>query len=522
MSTARPLRSRRFPRLFALAIASAGVLAACNSLTGVNDLNIVPGGVGTAGTGGDATGTGGAAVGGAALGQACGTCVTGLDCVFGKCRKPCQDDSEAACAGTSCLTEQAAQKSGCRLDGETCENGTGTGVLACGPDKILRAACDAAKTCRNDQECINGTCIGKDEKSTPWGKCGKQGKTCVGDVLTVCDIKAPGVTSPKCGSADLCKASLPGEGNACVLCGAGENLCTIDVNMGKLVSGASCTADGSGFTFSPCQDTQCNPLTGLCQAIVVDTNEVTRKEYQAFLAEVMKGGTDKLRDGDPAVPNACFGNPLTPDVQCVAQATTAGVYCVEGGTPGSCDQHPVVCVDWCDAFAYCQAQGKRLCGKIGGSLNDNLPLADFDKPGVSEWMNACTVGGRWPFATDTDTYTSAGAGTIGQDCNAKDTGMNKPRPVGAQPNCRHQSPGYGSRDLLGNVREWESSCAMPATTSGAGLTDKCHARGASYRSEDDEEPKLLSAKQMRCEADETELRQAHKPDLGFRCCGKKL
>jgi hypothetical protein len=53
-----------------------------------------------------------------------------------------------------------------------------------------------------------------------------------------------------------------------------------------------------------------------------------------------------------------------------------------------------VCVDWCDAHAYCKPVGKRLCGKIGGGPN---LYADYASASSSEWYRACSSGGSFTY-----------------------------------------------------------------------------------------------------------------------------
>lgn len=548
---ARSAGKRSVLRAVVGAVAATLLLAACNSLTGVNDLNVSPGGVGPgggaggvggggSGTGGTASGAGGDAgggpVGGAAgatsggaLNEACagpGSCAAGLECVFGICRTICDTDSTAACSATSCFTDVTTQKSGCRTASETCADGAGKGDLVCGPDKVLRMPCSPTRACRGDQECISGSCIGKDEKGTEWGKCGKQGKSCANTDLTVCDIGKPGGHTDKCTTKEICEASVPGPAQTCVTCKPGETKCEVD-GTSKQISGAVCVPDGSGYDAKACTGVtaQCNPAVGVCQKLLVDDNEVTQEQYQAFLT-VKTGGTNKLPNGNPAVPLFCNGNDLAPNGNCLSSAP-AGVVCPQN-TPG-CAKHPQVCVDWCDAFAYCASYGKKLCGKIGGTTNDNLPLADFADPGKSQWMNACTAAGRYAHATDIDdNYTSAGPTSIGQQCNGKDKGQaGDPNVRTTLPvddagllQCKHKVSGYDKAlNLLGNVREWESSCSKPISEDSASLTDTCRVRGGSFRTVDDDAGMTpIASPGMRCDADEVELRSKAAPDLGFRCC----
>ena len=60
---------------------------------------------------------------------------------------------------------------------------------------------------------------------------------------------------------------------------------------------------------------------------------------------------------------------------------------------------PMVCINWCDAHAYCERMGKRLCGQRG----DDVP-AEYDgeraaDPETAEYMNACSASGRFAFPT---------------------------------------------------------------------------------------------------------------------------
>jgi hypothetical protein len=83
--------------------------------------------------------------------------------------------------------------------------------------------------------------------------------------------------------------------------------------------------------------------------------------------------------------------------------------------------YPVVNVTWCDAYVYCAAHEKRLCGAIGGGpLAFEKPLIHPDRgtslqelakldpvvrdPGVSEYANALTESGhrRFPYGDKYD------------------------------------------------------------------------------------------------------------------------
>ncbi len=155
---------------------------------------------------------------------------------------------------------------------------------------------------------------------------------------------------------------------------------------------------------------------------------------------------------------------------------------------------PVVCVDWCDAYAYCKAVGKRLCGRIGGGANDYSKSADAT---LSQWYNACTSGDRndYPYG---DTYQAV-------TCNGGDAGKGKVLEVKTKPGCQSSVAGYeGVFDLSGNVWEWEDSCQ-----SSTGVGDYCRVRGAAYYGD---------SGNLLCRGAYHEERAFNSNALGIRCC----
>ena len=156
----------------------------------------------------------------------------------------------------------------------------------------------------------------------------------------------------------------------------------------------------------------------------IDSTEVTRDQYAAWLA------TNPATDGQ--VVYCWWNDDYTPMCE---------------WPPGIDGNYPVVCVDWCDAYAYCAGVGKRLCGRIGGGSNWFTDYADATR---SQWFSVCSSGGLNEF-----TY---GNEYLPETCN----GYNAQQPfvpVGTMQGCSSPVPGYeGVNDLVGNVSEWEDSC----------------------------------------------------------------
>ena len=153
---------------------------------------------------------------------------------------------------------------------------------------------------------------------------------------------------------------------------------------------------------------------------------------------------------------------------------------------------PVVGVDFCDARAYCEWAGKRLCGKIGGGAT---AFDAFDDSSESQWFAACTAGGTrfFPYGNEYD----------GSLCNGVDYGAGALIPVGTS-ECEG---GYdGIFDMSGNAWEWENAC------DGAdGVTDQCRLRSGEFSN-----PEGF----LRCDYGAFFIgRDFVSNTIGIRCCG---
>lgn len=242
--------------------------------------------------------------------------------------------------------------------------------------------------------------------------------------------------------------------------------------------GAGCASDGEDrapVVTAP----NPTPLTRVPAGYGIDRTEVTRGQYQAWLETNPRSSR--------RVAACAWKEDFSPNARCLSAFD--GQICQGDG----CADHPQVCVDWCDAQAYCEAAGKRLCGKVGGGAGT---LAKNGAAAPGEWENACSAGGKTRFAVGDDLT----AGT----CNTRSAGKNTTARVGEMAACRSAIEGYRDLvDLNGNAWEWEDACADEADTA------FCQVRGGSFNSDE-----ALDA----CGAAHTYRRDFASYYVGFRCC----
>ncbi|MBS2015935.1 MAG: SUMF1/EgtB/PvdO family nonheme iron enzyme [Deltaproteobacteria bacterium] len=156
----------------------------------------------------------------------------------------------------------------------------------------------------------------------------------------------------------------------------------------------------------------------------IERTEVTQDAYERFLAVK-----------DVATPTGCESNTsYRPD-----EPEPDGGRCDTSFDPKGKPKLPVVCVDHCDATAYCAWRGRRLCSAPGGG---RLEASSVNDPALDEWFVACAG------ASNPRAY-SSGA-TPGQCVHDRSSA----EPAGSA-GCATPE---GVLHLSGNVNEWTDIC----------------------------------------------------------------
>lgn len=284
--------------------------------------------------------------------------------------------------------------------------------------------------------CANGVCS---------GVCSPGAKTCDGNTPKVCDASGHWTAQSACsGQTPFC------EGGECVAPPVGEMT----------------VVNGPGF-----------PPT----SYLIDSKEVTRAEYEGWLL------TNPSITNQPTVCRP-WNTTFAPTPTCMAKSNVC--------SGGNCDNHPIVCVDWCDARAYCAAVGKHLCGRIGGGV---LLASEMNDPNKAQWYRACSSGGTWSFPYG-NTYAP-------NTCNGKEHNQGTTVPTGSMGQCQSSTGGYhGVFDLSGNVFEWEDACEA-----NTGQYDRCGVRGGGFTMPG---PLYLTCHNPQ----QLNERRYFAENVGFRCC----
>ena len=180
----------------------------------------------------------------------------------------------------------------------------------------------------------------------------------------------------------------------------------------------------------------------------MDPTEVTNRVYQAFL------------DDAPSLdlrPPACTEWPQVDDAFLESFVEDLETYQPTSWPPAEGrEEYPVVGITWCSAAAFCHADRKRLCGKIGGGalaffVNDveqELTDESYADPKLDEFANAMTRGGTRKYVYG-DTYEDERCFVPGSH------GSFELGPVKSRAGCEGGFPGLF--DLGGNVYEFENA-----------------------------------------------------------------
>lgn len=251
-------------------------------------------------------------------------------------------------------------------------------------------------------------------------------------------------------------------------------------------SSSTTTATSSSTGGGPCPADMVQASSdALGVSFCVDRTEVTQGAYLAFLLDVGDAGG------------------ITQPAECAFNTQ------LKQPTPGcpkfdSANDKPIYCVDWCDARAYCDWAGKRLCGKIGGGSHSPL-TAELAQ---EEWNFACTGGLQtaYPYGD----APQAGVCNIPQENTPNDPSDDELKTaVGSLPGCQGGFPGIF--DMQGNITEWVDWCD-PATD-GTGNA-ACYVRGGHT---------FGTAEYWKCSnLAETHPRSETALEVGFRCCKDAL
>jgi formylglycine-generating enzyme required for sulfatase activity len=236
----------------------------------------------------------------------------------------------------------------------------------------------------------------------------------------------------------------------------------------------------------------------------MDRTEVTQGQYFMFLEAKGAAPTGSPRGDLTGQPEGCEHNiAFTPDT---ISGTCRAEFRVETAFDyyhGNHPNHSVGCVDWCDAYMYCQWAGKRLCGRIGGGA---LDLEESTEATTSQWYNACSQGGKTAYAYGDEFEAGRCVDGIEPTEGVDESEvLSLSQDVESKPQCRGSTRPFDQiLNLSGSVAEWADGCTGPEVA-GSG---SCLKYATLYE----------EAGRFACANVIPTWRLTHIPELGFRCC----
>jgi len=380
---------------------------------------------------------------------------------------PCTDES---CDSSKGCQNKANSNKPCS-DGNACTVGDicNAGKCTSGPDKCI---CKTDSDCKSheDGNLCNGT-LYCDKAKIPFD--------CAVDAKTILNCNDGNVcTDDSCDKANGCvftnNATPCSDGNACTsdTCKAGACVSTPNMDAACCLSAGGTMAAGKY-----CLKTE------------------KKRQWAAVPAGTFFMGCNGVLDKD------CWGREKPQHEVVISKPYWLGVYevtvaqykaCVDDA--GACkapscsssyknwgvsgrEQHPVNCVDWFMASAYCKWAGGYLPTEAQwelaarGRCDDNGGVSGCAaKMRVYPWGNApatCT------YAVMDDQVTKGSAGSKTNGC-----GEDRTWPVGSKP--KGAGP-FGHHDMAGNVWEWVQDWYSDKYYQAGKVTDPENTKGASIR-----------------------------------------
>ncbi len=332
------------------------------------------------------------------------------------------------------------------------------------------APCCSASSCAAGLTCREGACSDSEPVRMDAGR----GRDTGSDARSPTDGRSgtgSGTSSSsEGGRSDGSGTGSPADG------GSGSGTGSLSSSHGSSGTGTG-SKSGTGSSSSMgydggCPATHGGPTLVNVGPFCIDGTETTNAQYEAFLA------TSPSLSLQPA--SVCAWN---------TSYVPAGVWPVLA--PNA--THPVVNVNWCQAYAFCKWAGKRLCGAVDGGSADFNEFASVN----NEHYYACSAAGAhlYPYGSNYEPHA----------CNDPEADAGGTVAVGSLGGCQGGFPHL--YDLVGNVEEWQDSCSGTL-----GATDDCLDGAGAFNY-----PSVTSGPPA-CASADSDARSSQYSDLGIRCC----